>query len=161
MIGQHHGIDLYGIDEVCVVADHSGELHLSDLVQLVWKNRISVTLNPIVHAIVSILTDRRVLEFAASVRDWKGSFLTESEGRWLVRQLVPKSVASTGIAELRGDYTGEGWPEHATRKWPLRHAAGPQIDVSWMPKSNRDSHRYFRECYIQHAETIIANVFRI
>lgn len=34
MIGQDHGIDLYRVDEIGIIADHSCELRLSDLVQL-------------------------------------------------------------------------------------------------------------------------------
>lgn len=89
----------------------------------------------------------------------KEFLLTESEGRWLVRQLIPKSVASTGITELRGDYTGEGWPEHATRKWSLRYTTGPEIDVSWMPE-DQYTHRYFREFRIQFLEMMVTNIFR-
>lgn len=58
--------------------------------------------------------------------------LTESEGRWLIRQLVPESVAATRMTELRGDQAGEGRPEHATRERSLGHTARPQIDVRRM-----------------------------
>ncbi|KZC09891.1 hypothetical protein WN55_00537, partial [Dufourea novaeangliae] len=92
VIGQDHWVDLYAVDQIGIVADHSGELHFPNLVQLFC-------------------------------------FLTVGEGRRLVRQLIPKSVAATRIAELRGNYTGEGWSEHATRKWPLGHTARPEIDV--------------------------------
>lgn len=103
----------------------------------------------------------KIYKFLKSVR-YLGSkefLLTESEGRWLVRQLIPKSVASTGITELRGDYTGEGWPEHATRKWSLRYTTGPEIDVSWMPE-DQYTHRYFREFRIQFLEMMVTNIFR-
>lgn len=84
MIGKDHRIDLYRIDKIGIVTDQSGELCLSNLVQLL-----------------------------------------KSEGRWLVRQLVPKSVTATRMTELRGDQAGEGWPEHTTRKWSFGYAARP------------------------------------
>lgn len=60
---------------------------------------------------------------------------------------------------MRGDYTGEGWAEHTTRKWSLGYTTGPEIDVSWMPE-DQYTHRYFREFRIQFLEMMVTNMFR-
>lgn len=37
MVGQHHGVQLHGVDDVGVVADDSRESRLPDLRQLLWS----------------------------------------------------------------------------------------------------------------------------
>ena len=43
--------------------------------------------------------------------------------------LEPVSVASLGVAELRGEYTGEGGPDDGAVLWDLRQARREEINV--------------------------------
>jgi hypothetical protein len=39
MIRQHHWINLYGIDQICIIANHTRQTSLSQFFQLFWCER--------------------------------------------------------------------------------------------------------------------------